>query len=328
VNRTIENRELFSLDVFGVPLQGTYHCAHANERNRTGILLLTGLSTPRAAHGDSGVYWAQSFADVGYPAFRIDLPASGDSGGDVFKESLPFISGGGQGPVTVEIVKQLIDRHALTGVVIMGHCASTISALFAAASCKGCRGLVLLDPYFYVPQVAQALRLEARLALVSWVTRSRVGDLLRRLYRRLNYMRTLLRRNILPRNANLPLLGCWKDLASAGLPILVLKAPGPKPSGTKDGRGEFDYFDYLVKTASNRNRIEVKIIEGAGHTFANHAGRTAVQQIVRNWLAVFFPSQDREEELVTTGRGMQSRRQLESANPEPLYARSIPRQRT
>jgi len=184
----------------------------------------------------------------------------------------------------------------------------------------------LLDPYFHVPQGPQALRPEARLALVSWVTRSRMGDRLHRLYRRLKYMRTLLRRNILPKNANLPLLGCWKGLASAGLPILVLKAPGLKPAGTKHGRGEFDYFDYLVKTASKRNRIEVKIVEGALHTFANYAGRTAVQQLVIDWLTVFFPSQDGEGALVTTGRAMQSRRQLEFANPEPLYARSIPRQ--
>lgn len=298
MKRTIARREWFSMDVFGIPLQGTHHFAHSNERNRTGILLLTGFSTPRAAHGDSGVYWAQSFADSGYPSFRIDVPGSGDSGGDVFTESLPFISAGGQGPVTVEIVKQLTERHGLNGVVIIGHCAGAISALFAAASCKECCGLVLMAPYFHVPQ---ALRLKARRALIDWATRSRMGGLLSRLYLRSRDFRPLLRTNIPPKNANRPLLGRCKELASAGLPILVLKAPGPKPSGTKPGTGEFDYLGYLVKMASSRNRIEVKTIEGAHHNFANHVGRTAVQQHVENWLAAFFPSQDCEEALVNAG---------------------------
>jgi pimeloyl-ACP methyl ester carboxylesterase len=288
------------MDVFGVPLQGTYHFAHGTERNRTGILLLAGFSTPRAAHGDSGVDWAQSFADSGYPTFRIDLPGSGDSGGDVFAESLPFISAGGQGPVTVEIVKQLVECHGLNGVVIMGHCAGAISALFAAASCKECRGLVLLAPYFHVPQ---ALRLKARRALIGWATQSRMGGLLSRLYLRSRDIRPLLRRNILPKNANRPLLGRWKELASAGLPILVLKAPGPKPSGTKSGTGEFDYLGYLIKMPSSKKRIEVKTIEGAHHSFANRVGRTAAQRHVENWLAAFFPSQDREEALVNAGPG-------------------------
>ncbi len=53
MEQTTARRELFSMDVFGVPLEGTYHFAASNERNRTGILLLAGLSTPRAAHGDS-----------------------------------------------------------------------------------------------------------------------------------------------------------------------------------------------------------------------------------------------------------------------------------
>jgi alpha-beta hydrolase superfamily lysophospholipase len=294
VEQTTARRELFSMDVFGVPLEGTYHFAHSNERKRTGILLLAGLSTPRAAHGDSGVYWAQSFADSGYPSFRIDLPGSGDSGGDVFAESLSFISAGGQGPVTVEIVKQLVESHGLDGVVIIGHCAGVISAIFAAASCKECRGLVLLAPYFHLPQT---LKLKARRALIGWATQSRMGGLLSRLYLRSRDIRPPLRKNIPPRNANRPLLRRWKELASAGLPILVLKASGPKPSATKSRTGEFDYLGYLIKMASSKNRMEVKIIEGAHHSFANHVGRTAAQQHVENWLAAFFPSQDREEAL-------------------------------
>jgi alpha-beta hydrolase superfamily lysophospholipase len=301
VNQVIETREVFTLDGLGGTLQGTYHLPRqkvpglrtaGSDRKRTGVLLLSGLYTSRAGDGDSGVYWAESLAGLGYPAFRIDLPGSGDSGESIPVELLEFIDAGGFAAQVAAVVAELTVRYELAGMVILGHCSGAISALFGAAACKECRGVIPLAPYFHV---SQPLKRKARRALIDWATRSRLGARLSSLYLRSKSVRSLLRRNALPKNANYPLIGRCKELACAGLPILVLKAPGPKLSVPKPQTSEFDYLQHIVSLAGGRSRIQVEIIEGAHHTFANRVGRAGVRQHVENWLTNYFPVEDGEE---------------------------------
>jgi hypothetical protein len=75
VKDLIRGRELFTLDALGAKVQGTCHLPHDEVSGTqgelrgekvTGILLLSGLLSPRAVTGDSMVYWADSFAKRGY----------------------------------------------------------------------------------------------------------------------------------------------------------------------------------------------------------------------------------------------------------------------
>ncbi len=74
-------------------------------------------------------------------------------------------------------------------------------------------------------------------------------------------------------NANFGLLNRWKDVASTGLPILFLKAPARKASGTKPRVGEFDYLKYVLGLAGRNSKVVVELIEGTDHSFANRLGR-------------------------------------------------------
>jgi pimeloyl-ACP methyl ester carboxylesterase len=288
VIQTIKKRELFTLDCQGAVLHGTYHLPTTSfvGLDRTGILVLAGFPMPRAAHGDAAVYWATSFAELGYPSFRIDLPGLGDSSGEVPVELLAFTSTGGYEQVAAGVVKQLTERYNLAALVIMGNCAGAISAIFGAAICEQCRGLVLLDPPFHLPPAG---RPKVKRALFYWSTKSRIGGLLSNLHDQLKNIRLLLRRNAPPKNANFPLLKRWKDLASAGLPILLLNSPQPKAAGMKPRVGKFDYLTHILKLAGNRSRVDIRIIEGANHTFSNSVGRDAIRQHVGEWMATFFP---------------------------------------
>jgi pimeloyl-ACP methyl ester carboxylesterase len=188
--------------------------------------------------------------------------------------------------VTAAAAKKLVERFGLTGLVIFGHCAGSVSALYAAAAGPECRGLVLLDPYFHLPQ---AKRPKVREQLSDWARRSRIGKFLSNSFDQARNFRLALRGNAPPANANVQLLACWKQVATAGLPILLLRAPGIKAQGAKPRVGEFDYIDHVTKLAGRKSRIAVEFVEDADHSFANRLGRDAVERHIGDWMDAHFP---------------------------------------
>jgi alpha-beta hydrolase superfamily lysophospholipase len=291
----IGNRELIVLDVLGMRLQGTYHRpadrfsdAQLNHGSlgRPGVLFVNSLSLPRAASGDSAVHWADSIAERGYPSFRIDLPGLGDSQGEASTDLLDSINAGLFAPVAAAAAKQLVQRFGLSGVVFFGHCAGSVSALYAGAASSECIGLILLDPYFHLPQ---AKRPRVREELSEWARRSSIGRLLSDSYDRVRNLHLFLRGSAPPGNANAQLLDRWKQVANASLPILLLQAPGIKARGSKARVGDFDYIGHVMKLAGRKNRVSAEFVEGADHSFANHDGRKAVERHIADWLVTYFP---------------------------------------
>jgi pimeloyl-ACP methyl ester carboxylesterase len=294
VKDAIQGRELFSMEVLGNAIQGTCHLpqdassdVHGTVASRkgTGILLISGLLAPRAGIGDSLVYWADSLARDGYPCFRFDLPGTCDSSGAPPAELMNFISTGCYEAATVEIIKQIRLRYDLESMILIGHCTGAVTAMFAASSCDDCRGLVLLEPFFHIyPPVAT----KSRAALSDWAANNRLGGILSDLYDRLKELRLRVRRTDLPGNANFPLIKRWKGLASTGLPILILKIPAGKASDGKPRLGEFDYISYVAGIGGSRRRVDIKVIEGTTHSFADRAGRLAVLRHTDSWLGEYF----------------------------------------
>jgi alpha-beta hydrolase superfamily lysophospholipase len=295
MDQAIEGRELITLDGLGVSVRGTFHKPPASShswsggdtRKIVGLVFLNSLSLPRAATGDSAVYWAESFANGGYPSFRFDLPGLGDTAGNVPTDLLSFINAGGYASIAAAKMKELAEGFNLSGVVLVGHCAGTVSAIYAAA-CMGkeCKGLVLLDPYFDLPQVVRPM---VRRGLSDWALRSRLGGILSNIYDRMRKIRLIFRGSAPPQNANLVLLSRWKEVASTGLPILLFKSPGRKTQGTKPRVGEFDYLAHVLKIAGRKSQVSVELLEGTDHTFANRTGRAAVRRQTELWLSKYLP---------------------------------------
>jgi pimeloyl-ACP methyl ester carboxylesterase len=298
MQQAIEKRELMEVEVLGVRLRGTLHRpaqSHSSRppaggnQERIAVLFLNSLALPRAATGDSAVYWADAVAERGYPAYRFDLPGLGDSDGETTTGLLDFINSGGYAEIAAALTKELSARGHLSGVVIAGHCAGSVSALYAAAGCRQCSGLVLMDPYFHLPV---AKRPRTRELFSDWVRRSAVGKILSHLYDRVRQFRLLLRGDALPSNANTALLKRWKHVAATGLPILMFKAPGIKATASKPRIGEFDYLKHVLKLAGRRSRVQIKTLEVADHSFANRVGREAVCLGIESWLLTNFPLED------------------------------------
>jgi pimeloyl-ACP methyl ester carboxylesterase len=303
MKQAIEGRELITLDLHGPLVQGTYHRSRdfsstTNGESRLGIVFLNSLSLPRAATGDSAVYWADCLAACGYPTFRLDLPGLGDSDGKLPKDLLEFINSGGFASGAAQKVRELVERFDLSGVIIVGHCAGAVSALFAAAQSDVCKGLVLLDVYFHLPQ---AVRPKMRQKLSAWALNNRLGRIMSNIYDQLKKISLSMRGSKPPDNANFRLLRCWKEITSTGLPILILKAPARKATGAKPRKGDFDYLDYVLKMVRDQNQVTMTLTEGTDHSFANRLGRNAVQQEIENWLKIHFPSTQAQPSRLRSG---------------------------
>ena len=231
------------------------------------------------------------------------MPGLGDSDGDLPQNALELvghIDAGGHVAVLSHAVRNLVQRFGLSGAVVVGHCASAVSALDAAAeSDTGVRGLVLLDPYFHLRQeISQPsmsspwpIRVVRQLQstwdhkwqrLRDWVVRTQLGGHLQTMHDYVKYLLRCSRRDALPKNANLRLIRTWKRLASAGLPMLVFTAPPPKPM-----LGEFDYFRYLRTTAYSS--IVLNPVEGTNHFFVKGDGKETVRAHTERWLRACFP---------------------------------------
>lgn len=201
---------------------------------------------------------------------------------------LEFASAGGYEPALSAIVKEVVERFSLSGIVIMGLCAGAVTALFTAAVTRECVGVVLMDPYFYVLQERAKIREE----LSQWATFTRFGGLASEVFHRVRHLGLVLRRNKLPANANLPLLRSWKQVTSAATPILLLKAPAPRTQGMKPRKGVFDYLGYLQASSGRGSQVAIHFVEGAQHTFADEMGCSAVRQYTLEWLQKYFPLAD------------------------------------
>jgi pimeloyl-ACP methyl ester carboxylesterase len=258
-----ETREIVTVAIDGKCLRGTHHRslkrstpARSERCRRIGVLFPNSGVMPRAATGDSAVYWADSFAAAGYPSFRFDLEGLGDSDGQAPTRVLDFlarVNTGSYAPQICSIATSISDRFDLSSVLLVAHCGGTVSAVYAAAASKEVKGLVLMDPYFHLQEVGGHRAL------------SGVAE------------------NGLPSNANLPLIDCWNHLSSSGIPLLVLTAPSFKAKG-----GGFDFLDHLLST-SDRGHIAVQPIEDTPHSFAEGPGKEAVRKHVENWLDAWFP---------------------------------------
>jgi pimeloyl-ACP methyl ester carboxylesterase len=292
----IQGRELFELDGGDALVRGTYHKAGGEwfdppgrriAPGRVGVVILNSTSPTRAANGDAAVYLADSIAERGYPAFRIDLPGFGDSEGEIPIDLLGFITHGGYAPVASAMMQQLVARYKLSGVIVVGHCAGSLSALRTAGLSRECRGVVMIGPYFHLPQVKKTPKIRRQLNLKAM--QSRTWALVGRAYDFLSEVRVFLHRGRLPENANIPLIRCWRELASNGLPILVLKGPERKAPGGKSKHSEFDYFQYLLKLPGAQGSVAVRVTDGANNAFANRQGLVAIQRHIGEWLSTRFP---------------------------------------
>jgi len=157
--------------------------------------------------------------------------------------------------------------------------------------------MILMNPYFYLPQAA---RPNFRERLSAWSLQTHLGGVLSKCYAHLKEIRLFLSRKSLPKNANYLLLRRFKELASAGLPILIVNGKDRKSPAMKSKIGEFDYLAHVLKSSGRRGQIVVRTVEGADHSLSNRLGRLGAKEHAEQWLNARFPLTDRQGAVIST----------------------------
>jgi len=290
MNKEIEGRAVFTFEASHYTIPCTVHKgrkatsengADEEGQDRIGIVFLNSLSPTRAARGDSCVSWADGFAARGYPCFRVDLPGFGDSATDPPEDLLEFINLGGYGQVSRAIVEILLERFRLSSAILFGLCAGAVSAIYAAAASKDCSGVILLDPYFYLPK-ARGSSLIGKVK--DFIPPGALRRGIRSVIDRSRDLRESQTSEELPDNANLKLLDSLKTVISSGRPIMMINAPAV---GTR--KSDFDYCAFIRRQAMRQDQVAIEEIAGADHTFSNLRGRAAVTRVTEKWLSLNFP---------------------------------------
>jgi pimeloyl-ACP methyl ester carboxylesterase len=297
MTRSTPTRELFTVTAGSATIPGTHHKC-AGQVKPTGVLMINKGFLPRSSDADCGVYWADCFARSGYPAFRVDLPGLGDATGQIPQPLLEFVNDGGYGPVLSAVVTELTARYELGGMVLLGHCAGAVTAMYTAAMTPECKGLVLTDPYFHLEHE----KTDLVVAVKDWVMWGPLAQVTRHAFHALRSVYLLLKRlrtggaggGSLPPNANLPMLRGCKQFLSNGVPMLVMQSHTWSAS-------QFDYLRYLQSSAGSSARMSVLSLDGIDHSFATSAARKAVLENTAQWLKKYFPPRPAKE--ATRGPG-------------------------
>lgn len=302
-------RQAIQISVRGIKLAGTCHIpepasAGAHPGNAVGVMLLNPGYLPRAARGDLGVYLSDFLAERGFPAFRFDMPALGDSEGVLPAEVLEFfehVQTGGHEPFLSGLRDALIERYQLKGMIYLGHCGGATTAVYSADRCNGddLLGLILLDPAFVWYRPPPKPKPDAKgIAKAMAVFRTRIwqayqsartsllptppGQVISKGLAAAKRVRQRLRGEPLPSDANVRLIRCWERLAHSGKPLLVLTAEPPKKKANY-----FDYLGYLEQR--HPGRLSRYNIEGTSHSFVEGNGTEEVMTRIDAWLAQRFP---------------------------------------
>ncbi len=99
-------------------------------------------------------------------------------------------------------------------------------------------------------------------------------------------LKNALQSQALPRNANVPLLRCWKQLASAGLPMFIMTKDDPKLH-----LGYYNYLAYLK--ASTFPSVTIK-------SFMDGIAKDVFRQTVESWLTYKFPLSEKNDLSITS----------------------------
>jgi len=279
-------------------LVGTYHAADGTRGKRIAYVFGNSGQVPRDGHGALIARACDGLAARGYPCFRFDLPALGDSAGELpnhVEKLYSFVADGGYVDVTLELARTVRDRLGAEGVVVGGLCGAAVTGIYAADRAPDLvRGLVLLEPEMF----RTAPRGQGARPHTSGETTNRLERLTSKLFSYWGWMtvltmeneyakyvplprrailKVLMDRAELPSVANVQLVEAWQRVVARRTPTLVV---------TAKGKVREVFFDRINRAALARvptSSMEHVRLEGTNHLLTTGGAIERVTALVESW---------------------------------------------
>jgi pimeloyl-ACP methyl ester carboxylesterase len=280
-----------------------------------GVVLLNFGYAPRSGHGGLAVSICDELAGQGIDAFRVDLPALGDSVGELpasFQDWASGVRAGTMTAVTVAALEAIRRDFALTDIIVGGLCAASITALYAFEKCPELvSALVLLEPELFAAttsseeasapsttspptsRMRQELLSKLRGVFSAWGwMRLLAGEheLLNQLPlpRRLLLKALTVMNSALPDHTNRRLVEAWQSAARSQVPMLVVTAEGKMRELFLDRVNAIAVPEYTLLSSPGRAITHVRI-PNTNHTFTSGSAIDKLPSIVGNWATGRFP---------------------------------------
>lgn len=242
-------RRALTVTVNGVRVLGTEHVA-VRMSGTQAVLILNCGDLRRAGPADVGARLADRMATAGYRVFRFDMPGIGDTAGAMPEHQETYwrhVELGGQVPWLSGLMDHLKLEMGIKQFILCGMCGGAVSSIYLAEERPGdVSGLVLIEPsvildagpeWDLLPQEPatrqRIVKCEMKRAVAmskAAVTQSKAFGKAWTLYGKLR-RRSAARAPSPGRAAsgellNVMLLESWGRVQQAGIPMLVLLAPG------------------------------------------------------------------------------------------------------
>jgi dienelactone hydrolase len=184
-----------------------------------------------------------------------------------------------------EAVRFLVDRHAASGVLLVGFCSGVDGVHLATVAEPKVAGAVYLDGYAYPTRSFHLRRWTLRL-LEGRVWRAslqrRLGKLKDRLANRPPVPPPVYDRTYPP---PADLARDLRAVVARGARLLFLWSEGREHEFNHPGQ----FFEMLA-APDLRGRVEVDVLSGCDHLFTNAAARDKLFARMRSWLGAQFPA--------------------------------------
>ena len=215
----------------GIDLVGTLH-EPVQTVGDVGFLFLNAGHVPREGHAGVMARVADRLADLGFPAWRFDLPGLGDSPGGVPVRLEDFFQRVHDGmfvePATT-LVRRLASPGGVRRIVLGGLCGGAATGIFVADREPGAvAGLVALEAEFSRPGEEDPRSLWGKLASRGSWLRLLTGHSRMSSPFLVRAGRHVLGPWLLPPLTNRKLVSCYQAVVARGIPVLVMMAAGKR----------------------------------------------------------------------------------------------------
>lgn len=280
----------------GLELLATHH--RPKQPSGVAMLCTSFGPVPRCGHAGLATRICRQAAAAGIHAFRVDLPALGDSQGELSGDSAAWRAAVREGSMidaVIGSIRHIAERFGIEKFLMAGHCAAALTAVYAYRVERRIVSLLLLEPEFHgearpmadtgtdepgvlVGAVARVREAGKNLAQRVLATRSpawRLSPISQSAVQEAMWKRRL--------TINMNMATAWRSIVENRVPALVITAEG-RPHEFFFLRAHAAALSARVDGSAGASSVQHLRLPETNHGFTTGRAIEKIELAVHDWL--------------------------------------------